>query len=144
MSGMYKIIFSINNNEEAIVLPAVPPDFGPEIPQNNDTFSGISKDYNLLGTMGLWSFTIDSFFPVGRRYAFMPADAAEDGWSYVAFFNRNRPRRLPFRCVVLDSSGVCRLNSACSIDTFSWRVKRNGDIAYSMTVREYRFISGVK
>lgn len=144
MSGMYKIIFSINNNEEAVVLPAVPPDFGPEIPQNNDTFSGISKDYNLLGTMGLWSFTIESFFPVGRRYSFMPADAAEDGWSYVAFFDRNRPRRLPFRCVVLDSSGVCRLNSACSIDTFSWRVKRNGDIAYSMTVREYRFISGVK
>lgn len=144
MSGMYKIIFSINNNEEAVVLPAVPPDFGPEIPQNNDTFSGISKDYNLLGTMGLWSFTIDSFFPVGHRYSFMPADAAEDGWSYVAFFDRNRPRRLPFRCVVLDSSGVCRLNSACSIDTFSWRVKRNGDIAYTMTVREYRFISGVK
>lgn len=144
MSGMYKIIFSINNNEEAVVLPAVPPDFGPEIPQNNDTFSGISKDYNLLGTMGLWSFTIESFFPVGHRYSFMPADAAEDGWSYVAFFDRNRPRRLPFRCVVLDSSSVCRLNSACSIDTFSWRVKRNGDIAYSMTVREYRFISGVK
>ena len=46
--------------------------------------------------------------------------------------------------IVLDSQGVCRLNCACSIDNFSWRVKRNGDIAYDMTVREYRFISGVK
>lgn len=141
---MYKIIFSINNNEEAVVLPAVPPDFGLETSQNNDTFSGLSRDYNLLGTMGLWSFSLESFFPVGRRYSFMPADASEDGWSYVSFFERNRPRMLPFRCVVLDSGGVCRLNCACSIDSFTWKVKRNGDIAYSLTVREYRFISGVK
>ena len=88
--------------------------------------------------------SISSFFPVGRRYSFMPADASTDGWSYVSFFERNRPRRLPFRIIVLDSQGVCRLNCACSIDNFSWRVKRNGDIAYDMTVREYRFISGVK
>lgn len=140
---MYQIIFSINNNEEVMVLPAVPPDFGPEIPQNNDTFSGLSRDYNLLGTMGLWSFELSSIFPVGRRYSFMPADAEEDGWKYVDFFNRNRPRLLPFRCIILDGGGVCRLNSACSIDSFSWKVQRNGDIAYSMTVREYRFISGV-
>lgn len=126
-----------------MVLPAVPPDFGPEIPQNNDTFSGLSRDYNLLGTMGLWSFELSSIFPVGRRYSFMPADAEEDGWKYVDFFKRNRPRLLPFRCIILDGGGVCRLNSACSIDSFSWKVQRNGDIAYSMTVREYRFISGV-
>ena len=141
---MYQVIFSINNNEEVMVLPAVPPDFGPDIPQNNGTYEGLIRDYNTLGTMGLWELSISSFFPVGRRYSFMPTDASTDGWSYVSFFERNRLRRLPFRIIVLDSQGVCRLNCACSIDNFSWRVKRNGDIAYDMTVREYRFISGVK
>ena len=29
---MYQVIISINNNEEAVVLPAVPPDLGPQIP----------------------------------------------------------------------------------------------------------------
>ena len=88
---MYQVIISINNNEDVIVLPAVPPDLGPQIPQNNGTYEGLSGDYNTL-----------------------------------------------------DGRGVCRLNSPCSVDSFSWSVKRNGDIAYSLTLREYRFISGVK
>ena len=141
---MYKLIMSINNNEEYIVFPAVPDGIGPEYPQNNDTFQGLSRDYNAIGTMGLWSMSISSFFPVGRRYSFMPPEALEDGWQYVSFFERNRPRKLPFRVILLDENGICRLNSACTVDSFSWQVKRNGDIAYSLELREYRFISGVK
>jgi len=30
------------------------------------------------------------------------------------------------------------------VDSFSWQVQRNGDIAYTLELREYRFISGVK
>ena len=45
---------------------------------------------------------------------------------------------------LLDSGGVCRLNSPCTVDDFGWRVQRNGDISYSISVREYRFVSGVK
>ena len=141
---MYQIILSINNNEDVIVLPAVPPDLGPQIPQNNGTYEGLSRDYNTLGPMGLWEMTISSFFPVGKRYSFMPADALEDGWQYVSFFERNRPRMLPFRIIILDGNGVCRMNSPCSVDQFEWHVKRNGDISYSLTLREYRFISGAK
>ena len=33
---MYQVIFSINNNEEVMVLPAVPPDF--EITLNSVSF----------------------------------------------------------------------------------------------------------
>lgn len=141
---MYQIIISINNNEEVMVLPAAPENLGLSIPQNNSTFEGLSRDYNLLGTMGLWEMEISSIFPVGKQYRFMPPEAETDGWKYVSFFERNRPRRLPFRIIVLDSQGVCRLNCACSVDDFSWKVQRNGDIAYSLTLREYRFLSGVK
>lgn len=58
---MYQVIISINNNEDVIVLPAVPSDIGPQIPQNNGTYAGLSRDYNTLGTMGLWEMTISSF-----------------------------------------------------------------------------------
>ena len=68
----------------------------------------------------------------------------KDGWQYVSFFERNRPRKLPFRVILLDDHGICRLNSACTVDSFSWTVKRNGDIAYTLQLRQYRFVSGVK
>ena len=140
---MYKLIMSINNNEEYIVFPAVPDGIGPEYPQNNDTFQGLSGDYNTIGTMGLWQMSWSGIFPVGHRYGFMPADAETDGWKCVSFFQRNRPRKLPFRIIVLDSSGMCRINSPCTVDDFGWRVQRNGDISYSISVREYPFVSGV-
>lgn len=141
---MVKVIFSINNNEEVLVLPMVPTDFGPDSAQNNDTFQGLSRDYNTIGTMGLWQMSWSGIFPVGHRYGFMPKDAEADGWKCVSFFERNRPRKLPFRIILLDSGGVCRLNSPCTVDDFGWRVQRNGDISYSISVREYRFVSGVK
>ena len=72
----------------------------------------------------------------------MPPDAETDGWKYVSFIQRGQQRRVPFRITLLDSAGQCRLNAACSIDNFQWKVKRNGDIAYSLTFREYRFLPG--
>lgn len=139
---MYQLIVSFNNNEEVMVWPAIPPDFGPEQAQRNGTYEGISGDFNTLGPPGLWSIPLSGFFPVGRRYVFMPPEAETDGWRYVEFIKRGRERRIPFRITLLDSSGQCRLNAACSIDDFQWKVKRNGDIAYSLTFREYRFLPG--
>lgn len=137
----YKVIISYNNNEEVMVLPHVPPDFPlPEPEQHNETYTGLSKDYRRIGTLGLRQYSWDSFFPVGHRYAFMPPEASENGWDYVAFFQRGRERKVPFRMIVLDSSGVCRLNTPITVDAFEPTVRRNGDIAYSISCTEYRFV----
>ena len=140
---MYQVILSINNNEEVAVLPAVPTDLGPSSPEQRD-YEGLSGDYNTLGPMGLWEMSIASFFPVGRRYSFMPADAWTDGWKYVDFFERNRPRMLPFRDHHSGRERRLPHEQPCSVDQFEWHVKRNGDISYSLTLREYRFVSGAK
>ena len=140
---MYKAILSINNREEWIVFPFLPPDIGPQQEQNNDTYNGLSKDYNTIGTMGLWQMSWSSFFPVGtQRRSYADADSLPNGWDYISFFDRNRPRLLPFRFILIDSGGVTRINSPVTVDNFSWQVQRNGDIAYSITLREYRFIGG--
>lgn len=124
-----------------MVLPHVPPDFPlPEPEQHNETYTGLSKDYRRIGTLGLRQYSWDSFFPVGHRYAFMPPEASENGWDYVAFFQRGRERKVPFRMIVLDSSGVCRLNTPITVDSFETSVRRNGDIAYSISCTEYRFV----
>ena len=149
----YKLVVSFNNNEEVMVWPSVPPDFGPEVEQRNGTYEGISGDFNTLGPMGLRSIPLSSFFPVAEDVIYkvncrldalrvMPPEAETDGWKYVAFIQRGQERRIPFRVTLLDNSGRCRLNMACSIDDFQWKVKRNGDLAYSLTFREYKFIQG--
>lgn len=95
-----------------MVLPHVPPDFPlPEPEQHNETYEGLSRDYRRIGTLGLRQYTWESIFPVGRRYPFMPPEASDNGWDYVAFFQRGRERKIPFRMIVLDSGGACRLNT---------------------------------
>jgi len=76
---MYKLILSVNNLEEVMVWPSVPPDFGPEQAQRNGTYEGISGDFNTLGPMGLWSIPLSGVFPVGRRPLYMPPGAASAG-----------------------------------------------------------------
>lgn len=137
----YKVIVSVNNNEEVMVLPHVPPDFPLSEPeQHNEAYTGLSRDYNRIGTMGLGQWAWSSIFPVGRRYPFMPPEALTDGWAYVDFFRRWRDRKVPFRLIVLDSTGACRLNTPATCDTLELAVRRNGDIAYSISMTEYRFI----
>lgn len=51
---MYKIIISVNNNEEVWTLPHCPPDFPiPQPEQHHETYEGLSRDYRRIGTLGL-------------------------------------------------------------------------------------------
>lgn len=48
---MYKIIISVNNNEEVWTLPHCPPDFPiPQPEQHHETYEGLSRDYRRIGT----------------------------------------------------------------------------------------------
>lgn len=138
---MYKIIFSVNNNEEVWVLPHCPVDFPlPLAEQHHETYEGLSRDYRRIGTMGLRTLSWTALLPM-QRHAFMPAEASADGWAYVDFFSRWRDRKVPFRLVVLDSKGTARLNMPCTVDSFDVTVRRSGDLEYSITVTEYKFIT---
>ena len=80
---MYKIIFSVNNNEEVWTLPHCPPDFPiPQPEQHHETYEGLSRDYRRIGTLGLRHMEWTALLPV-RRYSFMPSEASTDGWAYV-------------------------------------------------------------
>ncbi len=140
---MYQVIFSVNNNEEFIVLPYVPPDFPLSLPeQHNETYTGLSRDYRRIGTIGLRQLEWSAFFPVEQEMlSFMPPYSTPHGWLYVDFFNRWRKRKVPFRLVVLDNYGVSRLNMPCTVDKFDFSIRVNGWIDYSITLTEYRFIA---
>ena len=87
---MYKIIISVNNNEEVWTLPHCPPDFPiPQPEQHHETYEGLSRDYRRIGTLGLRHMEWTALLPV-HRYPFMPPEASADGWAYVDFFDRWR------------------------------------------------------
>ena len=70
---MYKVIFSVNNNEEVWTLLHAPADL--EIPspaQSNETYTGLSRNYRRIGTMELISMSWKVLLPVGRRMTSPP------------------------------------------------------------------------
>lgn len=137
-----QIIFSANNNEEIIYIPYVPPGININEPQNNEEFKTInSGTLNLIGDMGLKSLDLATFFPV-KRYHWLRPEATL-GWECVAFFEKWRKAKVPIRVVAMEDD-FTMVNMPCTIDTFTFSIKRNKDINYRLSAKEYPFVSEVK
>lgn len=132
-------ILSQNNNEIVLVFPVIP-NGGITVSrgQRNETFDGINGEMQALGTLGLASFEIESFFPT-RYYPFMRMLSSEDGWRYVRTIEACRARQLPFRGILLDNRGREVFNLPLSVESFEYGVDQAHDISYRISFREYRF-----
>ncbi|WP_027399085.1 hypothetical protein [Anaerovorax odorimutans] len=134
-----EIIFSANNNEEFKVLPIVPNDIEIAQAQSNTEFTTVNAGtLNLIGDLGLRSLSIASIFPT-HKYNFLKKGSSSDGWSYVDFFSKWRDKRVPIRLVITDN-GKEILNIPCTVDNFTYTVRENNDIGYSLEIKEYRFV----
>lgn len=133
------IFLSINNREEVIQLPIIPETFGIEFASNNETFNTISQgDLNLIGTRGLRSMTIETFFP-NREYPYAKSkDITGDEFIEKVLMWINR--RLPIRIVVANKQGLEVINMAVTIDTFNYYYDKVGDVIYTLGFREFRFV----
>lgn len=135
------IVISVNNNEEVMVLPVVPPDNEINCPQENETKDSISLGkVKLIGLPGLRTFSISSFFPVNKEYKFVKPQSRKDGSEYVRFFEKWRKRRVPFRLVITDKNNEEVLNMPAAVDSFSYSFDKVGDINYSLSMEEYKVL----
>lgn len=132
------IVFSINNNDEIMVLP-VAPEWEIAEDQANETYSGLSFNIRMIGNPGLRSMELSSFFP-SKRYPFVNPYAEIDPQAYIDFFRRIKAERIPARIVITDRQSVERLNMAVSIDDFTYKYRANGDADYSLSMTEYIFL----
>lgn len=133
------IIFSANNNEEVMILPAVP-EVEVDKPQNNEKFETINNGtLNLIGDEGLRTFSITSILPSQKYHWLRPGSVAEP-FKYVDFFNKWRDKKVPIRIVTSRMDGTEWFNMPCLVDNFKFRLRKNGDIAYSLEISEYPFI----
>lgn len=130
MTGM-EIYFSVDDNKEIIKIPYVPPDVEIFSPLEYEMFENWKGQLlTLIGEEGLREITIESFFP-GKIYKWLGSVMLAPG--YLDFFKRNRNKK--FRIVVVSLS--IRLNMLCTITDFTHRKKHNGDVNYSLSIKEY-------
>lgn len=132
-----EIFLSINNREQVIKLPVTPNVFNVKSPWGNNKFETINQgEIKIIGQKGLRSLSIQSFFPV-KDYSFIQ-DKTYIGWEYVDIIEKWRERRVPVRLVITDTP----INLAVTIDEFDYGTQDGtGDIYYTLTLSEYKFIS---
>lgn len=136
---MVETVFSANNRQEVFVLPFTPAKLVFSEPQNNSTFDGLSRGRGVIGVMQPRTASFSSRFFKHRMSWFHPL-AIHQPMEYVEFFRRWREKLVPMRITITDTDREI-INIAVLVDNFEWEMLRNGDIAYSITLREYTFIN---
>ena len=135
---MVETVFSANNREQVMVLPWTPPGLQIAERQNNNTFDGLSRGRAMIGTMAPRVISFSSIFPkVHQRW--MHPQALHTPLDYVEFFRKWREELVPIRIVITDNTREI-INMAVTVDDFTWKLRKNGDYEYSITLSEYVFI----
>ena len=129
------IYLSVNNREQVIRLPVLPPEFTVSKPHSNEVFETVtSGQLKLIGRPSLKSISWDSFFPV-RDYPFL-RDRSYKAFGYLYVIDTWIQQKLPIRLIITDTP----INMACCVDDFSYTIKKDGDMNYSITLGEVPLI----
>ena len=126
------IFLSVNNREQILQLPVVPPEFTVTKPHKHDVFETATQgDLKLLGPAGLKGITIESFFPV-RDYPFLRSRAYK-GFEYVYIIDTWLAAKLPIRLIITETP----INMAVTVDNFEYTIGSNSDLAFSLSMSEF-------
>ena len=129
------IYLSVNNREQVICLPVPPSEFTVSKPRKNEVFETVSQgELNLIGTSALKSISWDSFFPA-KDYSFL-RDRSDTAFGYLYTIDTWYEQKLPMRLIITDTP----INMACTIEDFSYTIKKDGDMYYSITLSEVKLI----
>jgi hypothetical protein len=121
------IFLSVNNREQILQLPVVPPEFTITKPHKNETFETATQgDLKLIGAAGLKGITINSFFPA-RDYPFLRSRAYW-GWEYTYIIDKWIASKLPIRLIITGTP----VNMAVCVESFDYTVKQDGNLYYSL------------
>ncbi len=133
---MLRIFLSINNMEEVLELPVIPPEFSVSKPQSDETFETITgEELSFIDAPMLKSISWDSFFPT-RDYPFLRCVRLSDAWQYGYKIDTWIARKYPIRLVI---SGT-PINMAVKVTQFDYKLGQTGDIEYSIAFKEIPLI----
>lgn len=131
---------SYNNGAERLRLPVNPSVLSVRSPfGNTDIEISHFGEYTVIGERGAAELSFSSFFPLQYNESYCEYSTFPPPEECVAIIERWRDQRRPLRFVVAGT----RINYAVTIRDFTYEVERAGnpgDIYYSLTMKEYRFL----
>lgn len=140
---MAKIQFwlSFNNGAERLQLPVNPSNISINSPHGYEDIS-VSQlgEYTVIGERGLKEFSFSSFLPRDYNESYCEYTNLRNPWSIIETLERWRDSRKPIRLTITGTP----INYAVTIRDFSYEAEKAGnvgDIYYSFTLKEYRFIN---
>jgi hypothetical protein len=126
------IFLSVNNREEILQIPVIPPEFSISKPQNNSVFETATQgELKILGVPKLRSISFNSFFPV-RDYPFLKT-REKWGFEYTETLDRWISQKLPMRLVITETP----INMAVCVDSFEYTIGKDGNLNYSISLSEF-------
>lgn len=132
------IVLSANNQQEVFVIPYCPPDVQIEAGQTVDDYDGLSFHLMMPGNLEPCKVSWSAIYPC-RNYPFCEPSSETDPEAFVAFIRRWREKYYPIRIVITDDSKTI-LNMAALVESFSYSYTKVGNLNYSLSLVEYRFI----
>ena len=128
------IYLSVNNREQVLRLPVLPPEFSVTKPQANETFETVTQgQLKLMGTpglkvypgaalcKGLSFFKRQNIYSIGISVCF-----AIHGFLKTAY------------TIVITETPI---NMACCVDDFSYTIGKDGNMNYSITLSEFKLVN---
>ena len=136
----YNIYISDIDKKKVLQLPVNPetlPSFS--YSSKNEEFETFNNGtYNIIGDVGLMSFSLESFFPSqDKEYPFQKVfgKAASE---YVNLIKTAQLNKKPIRVVIQRNTGSYILNGTFSVESFEYHTNKRNDIEYSLELKEWR------
>lgn len=136
------IFLSVNNREEVLQIPIIPPSFTITKPQTTEKFETVSgEEILLIGTPKLKSIGIESFFPV-REYPYIHHTYNPNmwGWDYVYMIDTWIERKLPIRLIITYDHKDTPINMAVAVTSFEYSMKTDGDLWYRLEFEQMNLL----
>jgi len=134
------VVFSIQNYAIIKVLPVVPPNIEIKRSDKSEVFDSIQLgEMELMGGKGSRKLTIRSFFP-NKQYEYVRPKASCVAMEYVRFFQAVWDAQIPVKVSKTLNDGTILLNTPMKIKTFDYYADQAGDIAYTLSFVEYKFV----
>lgn len=131
------IIMTDLANITAYLIPIVPTGTEIKIESVNETKDTLNGRLRVMNNPSLRSISWNSIFPVNKNYNFMPYSAFSNGWVYVSFLELMRRFELPIRIIGTTKNKVLIFNFLATIDDFTFKLDKVGDINYSISLTEF-------
>ncbi|MCO1599822.1 hypothetical protein [Desulfosporosinus nitroreducens] len=138
---MIKVYLSINDNSEVLLLPVTPSEYEIKESWDNKQIDGLYQSLNIVTKKGLSTIDLESFFPV-KEYPFA-LNKTMYGSDYVDTIKRWWDLRIPIRLIIVNTDPSIKLdtvNMLVTIDSFTHRTATDGDIYYTLALKEFLLV----